>query len=175
ALATVQRWVESDPGNPLAHERLAGLFVRQKELRLALREIRTAARLKPEEVRYLRQAAALCRQLQWFDEAYETLKSALERAPNDAANYVELGRLFQEQGKVENALRHYEQAISLNPRDAEAYYHAGVLYRRQKDYDRAIEYLRQATRLRPGYSEALVELAKVTTLAFMTRRLRPAR
>jgi cytochrome c-type biogenesis protein CcmH/NrfG len=47
-----------------------------------------------------------------------------------------------------------------------------VLYRRQKDYDRAVEYLRQATRLRPGYSEALVELAKVTTIAFMTRRLR---
>jgi len=78
--------------------------------------------------------------------------------------------LAQEEADVKKALQCFEQAISLDPKDATAYYQAGVLYRRQKDYDRAVEYLRQATRLRPGYSEALVELAKVTTIAFMTRR-----
>jgi tetratricopeptide (TPR) repeat protein len=172
ALATVRRWVESDPGNPAAHDLLGDLLAEQGDQRTALKAMRTASRLHPEEPRYLRKAATLCRRLRWFDEARESLNRALELAPEEAATHVERGLLALEEGDEQAALRHYEEAISLEPADATAYYQAGMLYRRQKEYDRAVEYLRQATRLRPGYSEALVELAKVTTIAFMTRRFR---
>jgi len=153
---------------------LGDLLAGQGDPRAALKALRTAGRLQPAEPRYLRKAAALCRQLRWFDEARETLERVQQIAPHDAATHVEWGLLALATGDEPAALRHYEKAIALAPQDATAYYQAGMLYRRQKDYARAVEYLRQATRLRPGYSEALVELAKVTPIAFMTRRLRPS-
>ncbi len=85
----------------------------------------------------------------------ETLwNAALERNPRAWLAHGNLGIELRKQGRVREAIAHYEQALRLNPNDAETHNNLGESLLRQGRTQEAIDHLEQALRINPDYAEA---------------------
>lgn len=58
--------------------------------------------------------------------------------PNDSQNYVNLGAIYQKQGKFDDAKNQYQKAYQLNSSDDTILYNLASLYIQQKAYQNAI-------------------------------------
>jgi len=65
-----------------------------------------------------------------------------------------LGAMLERQGKVLEAIGHYEQALRINPDYAEAHNNLGVILMRQGELPQAIGHFEQALGLVPGFADA---------------------
>jgi tetratricopeptide (TPR) repeat protein len=65
-----------------------------------------------------------------------------------------LGVMLDRQGKVQEAIEHYEQALRLKPHLADAHYNLGLALGRQGKGQEAIGHYEQALRLKPDDAEA---------------------
>ena len=73
----------------------------------------------------------------------------VEVLPNDAQSQLKYGEALHEQGRVEEAMSHYESAIRQNPRMAEPEFFLGLAYKDLRDYDHAIEHYEKSLSLAP--------------------------
>ncbi len=115
----------------------------------AVRELATAARLKPEEASYHLQLGHALLQLNRFAEAERSLVRAAELAPRDAEPRFELGTLYERAGRVDEAAREYRAAVALDPGDVEAHGALGLLAFNARRYAEAESSYRAALRLLP--------------------------
>ena len=69
-----------------------------------------------------------------------------------------LGLAYREEGKLEEAIRHYQRALVLRPDDAEAHYNLAEALLQLGRRDEATAHLTEALRIKPDYSEAKREL-----------------
>ncbi len=60
-------------------------------------------------------------------------QAAVEIAPHYIDGYYNIGVLYSEQERLEEAIRAFQMAIEINPSFAPAYYNLGCLY---ADHDR---------------------------------------
>ena len=81
-------------------------------------------------------------------------RQALELRPNYAEAHANLGLVFAEQGKPDEALSHYRHALKLNPQYAQAHNNLGNALAHLGKLDQAVGHYRQALRLRPDYPDA---------------------
>jgi Flp pilus assembly protein TadD len=96
----------------------------------------------------------------WHDS--ETLWTyTLSVTTRNAAAHNNLARVFEEQGRWDEALRHYQAALDIDP-DFALYRHnlavahdrLGSFLGKQGKIEKAVEHFRAALRLRPAYAEA---------------------
>ncbi len=74
-----------------------------------------------------------------------------------AHNYVahdHLGLLFQKQGDLERARKHYEATIAITPKLVDAHSNLGAVYMELGQRERAIERYQEALRLQPDFMDA---------------------
>ncbi len=76
---------------------------------------------------------------------------------NDLVEF-NLGRLAQEAGDAEGAVRHYAKALAANPRDFLATMNLGTLAARRGDLSRALPLLERAVELEPASDDAFANL-----------------
>lgn len=93
-----------------------------------------------------------------YQEAVETLKSALQLNPNYADARYALGFSYQKLGRCPLAIDEYKEAVRLAPENQGAQYGLGWCYGDLKRYGDAIDPLRQAVQLNPNLTDAHVEL-----------------
>jgi len=84
-----------------------------------------------------------------------------------AAAYNNFGSAFHQQGDLEQAGVYFQKAIDLHPvlstTDlARVHFNLGTVLHKQQRFEQAMPQLQKAVRLQPDFSEAIVELAKVT-------------
>jgi tetratricopeptide (TPR) repeat protein len=107
---------------------------RAGELREAIRWLREAAKLAPQE-RAIHRCLGLCHFDQGaYAEAIRCYRRALEqpeRDVRDAELYVDIGKAESESGDFEAADKAYERACLLSPDDAAVYYHWALVTARQ--------------------------------------------
>jgi Flp pilus assembly protein TadD len=70
-----------------------------------------------------------------------------------------LGDILLNQGKAEEAARHFSTALQSRPDYPEAHYQLGIILAGRKQTAEAILHLREAVRLKPDWLEALNNLA----------------
>jgi tetratricopeptide (TPR) repeat protein len=80
-------------------------------------------------------------------DAVEQFRRSLEADPLHAPAYSNLGTVYQEQGRTEEAMAAYRKAIELDPDYWVAYQNLAVLYRKQGNYGEFVRHIKQATRL----------------------------
>lgn len=61
----------------------------------------------------------------------ETFFEAIKTDSTDARAYINLGNLYDQQGKKQAAVKYYQQAIALDAENARAHYNLGLLYQEQ--------------------------------------------
>jgi tetratricopeptide (TPR) repeat protein len=68
--------------------------------------------------------------------------------------HLDLGEALVEQGRVDDAIVHFQQALQIRPGYAEAYFDLGNALLQQGRLDEAMVYFQQALQIRPDYADA---------------------
>jgi len=93
-----------------------------------------------------------------IDGATEALLQSIEKKPDFAPAYDNLGNVLKDKGKHEDALKAFKIALSLAPRDAKTFNNLATLLDDLARYDEAEEALKNALALEPGFSDAIYNL-----------------
>lgn len=95
---------------------------------------------KPSEAR------AIVEAIYWNDpnKAIPLLSKYIEKNPNDAQGFIQLGRMLQQQQKYDEAVASFEKAMKLEPNNPTAYAGMGQIRFAQKRYDEAEKNLAKA-------------------------------
>lgn len=93
---------------------------------------------------------------------WETATAALPgNAPKGAIAHLNLGLEYQEQGRLNEAIRGYQMALKLKPDYAEAHNNLGNVFVRQRRLEDAVKEYQSASKLAPGYSLAHYNLGDI--------------
>ena len=98
------------------------------------------------------------------EAAIAALDEVLYIFPGDESLHVELGELYQDEGKSRAALREFQAALAMDPHDkAAAHFRVAEAYHKMDDSDRTRRHLLLSLEAAPGYRPAqklLLEIAR---------------
>jgi protein O-mannosyl-transferase len=96
---------------------------------------------------------AYARNMVWSDEV--TLwEDVVKKSPDKIRPHYNLGTAYQEQGRLDEAVKEYQTAINLQPDLVEPHYNLGLVYRTQGRLDEAVSEYQTAVKLRPDHADA---------------------
>ena len=72
-----------------------------------------------------------------------------------------MGVVFQDQGKLDEAIKAYEKVLKIQPGFADPYYNMGVVFQDQGKLNEAIEAYKKAIQMNPKYAEAYYNMGIV--------------
>jgi len=72
---------------------------------------------------------------------------------SDTSSYYELGVLYKENDKFDDAIKSFKKTVEMNPNHNLALYELGVIYERQNNYDEAIKHYTESLKVKEN-SEA---------------------
>ena len=78
----------------------------------------------------------------------------IQKSPNDAELYANLGAIKQKQNDFDTALRYYAKAEQINPTNVQTRLNIGTLFQQQKDYLKALQSYNSILVLYPDNIEA---------------------
>jgi len=85
----------------------------------------------------------------------------IETNPGDAEAYYNIGAVYYNEKKYDDAKLQFNKAIGIYPDFAEAYYSLGVVHYAEANYDKAIEAFTKAIQIDPRNYEAIYQLGVV--------------
>jgi len=88
-----------------------------------------------------------------YEGAFPYFKKAVEKRPDYAEAYFQIGYCCDEIGSYTDAIKAYKQAIRIKPDYAEAHNNLGAAYGSLGRYTEEIEAFKQAIRIKPDYAE----------------------
>ena len=95
------------------------------------------------------------------DAKVNALKSVAEKEPNNAKPRVELGNLYFDAERYDDAITWYEQAVKLQPKDANLSTDLGVCYYYTNQPDKALERFDASLKVDPKHVKTLLNLGIV--------------
>lgn len=132
--------VNADPQFALAHARLAEAWMELDYSDKAKDEMLTVKRLVPDssvlpEIDALYLDAVTATVVRDFPSAIKNYKAIVERSPDSekAQALVDLGRAYQNNEQIEEALKSYQKATDLNLQYPTAFLRIGTLYSRRQE------------------------------------------
>ena len=97
-----------------------------------------------------------------FDERQaQALRSVVEHDPNNATARAQLGNLYFDAERYDEAIKSYEAALKINPRDVDVSTDLGVSYYYTNDPDRALKQFDYSLRLDPKHAKTLLNVGIV--------------
>jgi tetratricopeptide (TPR) repeat protein len=93
--------------------------------------------------------------------AQQEFERALQLDPNRVDVQLRLAKLYEDQGKTDEALAHYQKASDQQPKSAPLATVVGNMYLKKGDLDKAEKYYSQALSIDPNFSIALANTAWV--------------
>ena len=97
-----------------------------------------------------------------FDESRATqLKAAADRNPADAETRVQLGNLYFDAERYDEAVRWYEAALKIDPKNVNASTDLGIAYYYSNQPDRALAQFDKSLELDPKHSKTLLNVGIV--------------
>ena len=89
-----------------------------------------------------------------YQSALPVLLDFIDKNPDLAGPYINLGIAYQHTEQDETALVALKQAVELNPANAAAHHQLGILYRQQGDFESALSAYDKALKLDAAYALA---------------------
>jgi Flp pilus assembly protein TadD len=162
AVAALQRALEANPQNDVAHTHLVWLFGLAGRPEEAESHYRQAVAINPGNAQLYFNWGHLLRKQGRNDEAEKALGRALDLDPGLASARVQLGFLLEQQGHQAEALAHYREAVRMQPGHRNARYLLGKALAREGEVVEAIAQLRQC--LEPEDSRTTVYLRTLASM-----------
>jgi len=161
ARASLQDLLTMFPSSGRARYKLGLVYQRQGLYADAIRELTTAAGLKPllglNSV--YQTIGALARSQQQYDAAIAAFAQRVDLIPNDAGAHHELGEMYFRQSRHSEALAEFTAAVMLNPTRADSHAAIGQVHLRSGNYAEAVASARRAVALDGSHKEARYVLA----------------
>jgi tetratricopeptide (TPR) repeat protein len=120
--------VKADPKWPEAHFGLGYLLWTQNQCDEASKEFEAELANVPDHARAMTFLADCKIQLGHTGDAQPLIEKALKIDPGIAKAHADLGLIYQEQGKQEDALRELTTAVKMTPQDANIHWRLARLY-----------------------------------------------
>jgi len=191
AIEHYRRAAALDPALVEPRRALLAVLLEKEDLPGASAALDELLRLQPDDPSLLRLRADLFLRQEKGTEALAAYEEYLQKKPDDAETRLRLGRLYREEGKNEDALRHfqaaggvkeradtllalerfdaaiplYQEALAREPADAGLHAGLGFALLKTKRYQEAAVHLAEAVRLNPQEVEPYNHLAAAFTLA----------
>jgi serine/threonine protein kinase/Tfp pilus assembly protein PilF len=151
--------VRADDRYVLAHARLAETYAELDKIDRANEEILTAntltsrSQLSPLDALYLDAVTGTVRRN--FADAIGAYAEVVQRAPGEgrSAAYVDLGRAYERDDKIDDAIDSYTKAAGLAPKSPAPVLRLGVLYGRKQDLPKAEDAFKNALDLYQSLSD----------------------
>src|SRR5262249_48215191 len=89
------------------------------------------------------------------------LKSVAEREPSNAKPRVELGNMYFDAERYDDAIKWYSEAVKLQPNDANVSTDLGVSYYYTNQPDRALAQFEHSLKIDPKHAKTLLNLGIV--------------
>jgi tetratricopeptide (TPR) repeat protein len=89
------------------------------------------------------------------------LKAQAEQAPKDPEPRVQLGNLYFDSERFEDAIRWYSEALAIDPRLVNVSTDLGIAYYYTNQPDRALEQFEKSLAIDPGHSKTLLNIGVV--------------
>ena len=83
-------------------------------------------------------------------------KRVIALAPHDSAAYVDLGGLYNEENRTDEAIRSFRKAIAVDPGDPDAYYDLAVVFQERGLDDLALALYNKVLIIKPDDPETLL-------------------
>ena len=91
-------------------------------------------------------------------ESVQKLKKELKLNPGNGKAHLQLGWLYRDQGKLQQAEEEFKKALKLNPENYEASSKLGWLYLEQEKFQQAEMCIKKALQINPGNDSAYLQL-----------------
>lgn len=89
------------------------------------------------------------------DARVAELENFLKQNPEDEKAWAELGHLFFDTNRFEDAIAAYQKSLAIEPDNPAVLTDMGVMYRRSGDPEKAVQAFDQAVSVSPGFETAL--------------------
>jgi tetratricopeptide (TPR) repeat protein len=145
-------------GSADVHNNLGIALMGQGKTAEAIAEFRTAVQLEPESAKSQRNLADALASARQYDEAIEQFRRAGRLDPTGAANY-DLGSLFLELDRTEEAIAEFRASLKKTPDSAQTHNNLGIALGIQGRLDDAIGHFQRALAIQADFEEARKNLA----------------
>jgi tetratricopeptide (TPR) repeat protein len=145
-------------GSADVHNNLGIALMGEGKTTEAIAEFRTAVALDPESATSHRNLADALSSAKQYDRAIEEFRRAARLDPTGAAAY-DLGSLFLELDRTEEAIAAFRASLKQAPKSAQAHNNLGIALGIQGRLDDAIGHFEEALRIQPGFADAERNLA----------------
>jgi Flp pilus assembly protein TadD len=151
AIPELARAVEINPSDAVFRNALGFALMLDRRLDEAMRELQEAARLDPRFSEAKNNLASIYMLKGDLEKARVTLQEVLKDPfyPTPEFVYFNLARIYEQQGKIPQAIEEYQRALDIRPEYVDAHNNLGILYLHQGKVDLAIKAFREAIRLDP--------------------------
>ncbi|MDP3993990.1 MAG: tetratricopeptide repeat protein [Candidatus Doudnabacteria bacterium] len=126
------------------------LKVSQDDLLKAEKAFRTAIELKPDYGTAYYQLALTLEQGGQLDSAMAEMEKVLQRFPSDLGLKFELGRMYFNANRTEDAIRQFMDIVLANPGNANAHFSLALSYERLGRAAKALDEYRKVEEISPG-------------------------
>ena len=103
---------------------------------------------------------AIARNRDWKD-SHTLWSKTVKQSPNSGVAHGSLGRAYQEQGLLDQAIAEYQTAVKLMPNHFKAYYNLGVVRDQQGHIDQAVANYKKSIAVNPGFTDSHYNLANL--------------
>jgi tetratricopeptide (TPR) repeat protein len=136
-----------------------GLYLAKKgKYPWALKELRKAARLSPDEFVFHANLGTVYFYQGVYPKAIQEFQKALKMDPSYGMGYATLSYVYGLMRRTRDALRHMKKAVQMNPQYADLHYNLALLYSDRRRYDEAAIELKKALRINSNYLLARINL-----------------
>jgi tetratricopeptide (TPR) repeat protein len=133
----------------------------QGRLPEAERVLRQILRVQPQHAYALHLLGVIAHQAGKPALAIDLINEAIKYNGDIALFHSNLGEMYRQAGRLDDALRHGERAVALDPRTVAAHGNLGIACYDRKDYNRAEACQRQALSLDPQFAPALNNMGSI--------------
>lgn len=146
----------------------AATLLRAGDTTAAETELLNILKKHPRDSNALNLLGVIRAQQKRASEAEKLFHTAIRQSPKLTGPYINLGRLYLEQGKPALALTAYQQAALVAPNNQEVQYQLAMLYAASRDFSKALAHLNNIRR--EGWRPEEYFLATTSHLALNQKR-----
>jgi len=143
------------------HNNIAAIYVRQGKYDEAIKEMKQALAIFPDDSNYLRILGELYQVKGQINKAIELLKKAIEYSPTNPDFYAKLGKIYFDQKRYKEAETQFKKAIELDSNNILALNNLGTIYLNQQKFNKARDEFESVLKVDPENSYAKQMLALI--------------
>ncbi|MDR3350859.1 MAG: tetratricopeptide repeat protein [Prevotellaceae bacterium] len=138
---------------------VASDLMEKQEYTAALKYIKTALELAPEDMEVINEMAFCNERLNNLDESLYYYEKYIKEEPFNDNVWYNIGTVYARKNDYRQAMQAFHFAVTLNNKHASAYYNLANTYVQQENYAEAVNTFQTFLELEPDNSAAYVSLA----------------